>query len=75
VPGPCQCGGCTSGANGAYTRLLHTAQADDDTAHRQLAMTEIAAIAPIAGGDGTTMADALAVPVLARLYHDPAAGG
>jgi len=52
---------------GEYTRLVIAAQADTDPAHRQLAMTEIAAIAPCVGND-MTAADAMAALVLDRLY-------
>lgn len=69
MPGRCQCAGCASGQNGGYSQLVHTAQADDDIAHRQLAMSAIADIAPMAG---TAEADALAVLVLDLYYGDEA---
>lgn len=57
----CQCRYC---ASSAFTQLLHSAQADEDAAHRQQAMDVIAWAAPYA----STGADALVKPHLARLY-------
>ena len=50
---------------GAYQQLVIRAQADTDPARRQAAMTELAAIGPLAG---TAAADTTASAVLARLY-------
>lgn len=57
----CQCRYC---ARSPFTQLLHTAQADEDTSHRQEAMDVISWAAPYAG----TGAGALVKPHLNRLY-------
>lgn len=51
--------------------LVHRAQADTDPQRRQQAMAAIATIAPMAGSisaDGSCPGDALAKPMLDRLY-------
>lgn len=51
---PCGCDGpCLGGRYGAYTVLLHRAQADTDAARRQQAMDYLAVIGPMAGSIGT----------------------
>jgi len=70
----CTCPGCASGRHGTYVRLLHTAQADQDQAHRQQVWDALAPFAPLAGGSNLA-ADAAAAAVLARFYpeqHPPA---
>jgi hypothetical protein len=71
---PCGCDGpCLSGRYGAYTVLLHRAQADTDPARRQQAMDYLAKIGPMAGtigADGRCPGDSLAAAMLARLYPD-----
>jgi len=64
MPGRCACAGCTTGHHGAYTQLLHTAQQDQDPAHRQQAMDVITLAMPYSHAG----ADALAAPALERLY-------
>lgn len=71
MAGRCGCTGCATGAYGAYVQLLHSAQADQDGAHRQLAMAAIGRIAPFAGGSNTATVDGLAQPHLDRLYPPP----
>ena len=58
---------------GEYSRLVILAQADQDAAHRQLAMDQLALIGPNAGGTSTPRADAMAAAVTGGLYP-PAAG-
>ena len=55
-------------AEGDYGRLVELAQADDDPQHRQLAMAQIGIIAPFVGFHGNSPADAMAEPVIDRLY-------
>jgi hypothetical protein len=71
---PCDCRAC---AASPYVRLVHSAQADQDAAHRQQAIDAIALIAPSAGSigaDGSCPGDHAAAPILARLYPQPAPG-
>jgi hypothetical protein len=49
---------------GEFAALVTLAQATQDAAERQVIMDQIAAIAPMAGGDGTPRADAAAAPIL-----------
>jgi hypothetical protein len=74
VARPCDCDGpCLSGRYGAYTVLVHLAQADTDPARRGQAMAHLATIGPMAGGigaDGHCQGDRLAAPMIARLYPD-----
>lgn len=71
---PCDCDGpCLRGRYGAYTVLVHRAQADTDSARRQQAMAHLATIGPMAGSlgaDGRCPGDSLAAPMLGRLYPD-----
>jgi hypothetical protein len=55
-------------ADGDYNRLVQLAQADTDAEHRQLAMSQISIIAPYVGFHGRSPADAMAAPVIDRLY-------
>jgi hypothetical protein len=72
VARPCDCDGpCLGGRYGAYSVLVHLAQADTDPARHQLAMHAIAQAAPHAGGDNAG-ADAIARSALARIYPDEA---
>jgi hypothetical protein len=70
----CDCHVCTGGIYGEYTALLHQAQADTDPARSQTVMSFLAIIGPYAGStgpDGKCPGDALAAPMLKRLYdHD-----
>ena len=62
-------------ADGDYSRLVALAQADQDVPHRQQAMSAIATIAPYCGfAHGSNPADAMAGPVIARLYPKPTPG-
>jgi hypothetical protein len=74
VARPCDCDGpCLRGRYGAYTVLVHLAQADTDPARRQQAMDLLAKIGPSAGSigaDGSCPGDQLAASMLARLYPD-----
>jgi hypothetical protein len=78
VARPCQCPVCAGGRYGAYTVLVHQAQADTDTGRAQTAHAFLAIAGPMAGSigaDGRCPGDALAAPMLARLYpSDPPAG-
>ena len=56
-------------ADGDYTRLVLLAQGDQDVQHRAQAMAQISVIAPFVGySSGHNPADAMATPVIARLY-------
>jgi hypothetical protein len=55
-------------AHGDYARLVALAQADTDAEHRQLAMSQISIISPYVGFHGKSPADAMAAPVIDRLY-------
>jgi hypothetical protein len=71
---PCDCDGpCLGGRYGAYTVLVHRAQADTDPARRQQAMDYLAKIGPMAGSigaDGSCPGDGLAAPMISKLYPD-----
>lgn len=54
---------------GEYSKLVQLAQADDDVQHRQLAMSQLSIIGPFCGfANGVNPADAMAAPVIDRLY-------
>jgi hypothetical protein len=59
--------------SGEYLGLVLAAQADPDYGHRQMAMYEIADIAPHVSHDAMGGADAASAAVLARLYGTRAA--
>lgn len=68
---PCGCTICTTGTYGAYTVLVHQAQADTDQQRAQNAHAFLAIIGPMAGSigaDGRCAGDALAQPYLQRIY-------
>jgi hypothetical protein len=54
---------------GEYSRLVVAAQADNDQAHRQLAMDQLTIIGPFVAAD-MTGADTMAAAVLGRLYPE-----
>jgi hypothetical protein len=61
-------------ADGDYARLVELAQADADPQHRQLAMSQVSTIAPYVGFRGNSPADAMAEPIIQRLYPQPKPG-
>jgi hypothetical protein len=73
---PCDCDGpCLGGRYGAYTVLVHQAQADTDPVRRQQAMNFLAMIGPSAGSigaDGSCPGDGPAAAYLQRVYPDNA---